>query len=371
MPPLSLMIKPVSGACNMRCAYCFYEDVSSHRAQKSHGSMSLDLLETLVRRAFSYADERVLFAFQGGEPTLAGAAFYRELIRLQRKYNSRGIAVFNSLQTNGYQLEDELIDLFAREKFLIGVSLDGTEALHDQYRVDQKKEGTYDCVKRTINRLHERGVEINILCVVNGAVARNGVSVFRALAPYGFIQFIPCMDGLDGKPNAFSLTDIQYGDFLIDTFAEYAASIRGGRYVSVRNFDNWIGMLLGQPPESCAMAGRCGVYYLIEGDGGVYPCDFYVLDEWKLGNVKDSSFARLDKSPVARRFLEMSYREAGECGKCEWKRLCHGGCRRDREPTIDGLLGLNRFCMSFRRFFDRSYADMLDIAEGIKRGKYR
>ena len=185
MPPLTVMIKPVSSACNMMCRYCFYADVSKHREQASMGRMSLATLENTVRRAFAYADETVSFNFQGGEPTLAGPGFYEALIDFQKKYNSRGIRVQNAIQTNGYALDDRLLELLQRERFLVGVSFDGTPEIHDRLRLDRKGEGSSAAVERTIERLQERGIEFNILCVVNAYVAEHGPLILTDTARDG------------------------------------------------------------------------------------------------------------------------------------------------------------------------------------------
>ena len=143
MPALSIMVKPVSGACNMRCKYCFYTDVMENRETPCFPRMTLETLETLVRRAIRHADGPISFAFQGGEPTLAGLDFYRALVEFERRYNTRGLPIDNSLQTNGYALSDEMIEFFAREHFLLGVSLDGDALAHDLMRVDQGGNPTF------------------------------------------------------------------------------------------------------------------------------------------------------------------------------------------------------------------------------------
>lgn len=375
MPPLSLMIKPVSSMCNMRCKYCFYADVTSHRETKSYGVMSTDTLDKLVRRAFTYAEGSVNFAFQGGEPTLAGIDFFRRFVELERRYNSRHIQVNNSIQTNAFELSDELIELFRQHRFLVGVSLDGPAQIHDLMRIDARGAGTYATVTRNIDRLRTAGVEYNILCVVNGYIARAPREVWRALAPHTYLQFIPCLDGFDGQTQDYSLNAADYLGFLKTTFDLYYEAYFHRKYVSVRTFDNYIGILLGQTPENCAMQGRCGVYYLIEGDGGVYPCDFYVLDRWRMGNINASSFHALSRSPIADEFRAQSHYTSPECAGCKWAGLCRGGCKRDREPMIpvtDAVTGevrmrpgLNRFCEAFKEFFEYSYPRMEEIARDI------
>lgn len=370
MPPLTIMIKPVSSGCNMRCRYCFYTDVAEHRQQYSMGRMSEETLETLVRRAMRYAEGSVSFAFQGGEPTLAGAEFYRQFVSYTKKYNSKGLRVDKAIQSNGFDISDELMDIFAEENFLVGISMDGTELLHDKMRIDTAGQGSYQRVKATAERLRAKGVEFNILCVVNEYVARQAEEVFDALAPYGFIQFIPCLDELDGRKRDWSLSQCSYTDFLKKTFDRYYAAYKKGRPVSVRNFDNYIGIILGLKPENCGMSGRCAQYYLVEADGSVYPCDFYVLDQWRMGNVREDSFFTLAKSPVAERFRQDSLHVDNKCRGCRWYPLCRGGCRREREPFADGLPVLNKWCSCYAAFFEYSFSRMREMAENIaKSGK--
>lgn len=367
MPPLTLMVKPASGLCNLRCTYCFYADVTARRETASYGLMTPQTLEKLLRRAFAYADGQVSIAFQGGEPTLAGKDFYRRLLALERRYNSRGLKVSNAIQTNGLEIDDEWVDIFRRGGFLVGVSVDGTPALHDACRVDPAGRPTYRRVMENLRLLRRAGVDYNILCVVNQGVASHPREVFENLMPHGYLQFIPCLDPLDGSRGPHSLDSAAYGRFLIETFDLYEKAWRQGRPVSVRHFDNWVGMLLGQPPENCAMAGRCGNYYLIEADGGVYPCDFYVLDGWRMGNINETSFFSLEKSPVGQAFRQASWALPDPCPACPWLSLCRGGCRREREPFQQGAPSLNRLCAGHRLFFEAREPRLRALAHYIAR----
>jgi len=361
-----MMIKPVSSTCNMRCRYCFYADVSASRAVKSYGVMSRETAENLVRRAFAYADGSVSFAFQGGEPTLAGVGFYRDFLALARRYNTRGLRVSYALQTNGYELSDELCDFFAENRFLLGVSLDGTREIHDALRVDAQGRGTYDRVTGNIERLRRHGVDYNILCVVTEPVARQARTCWDSLSPHRYLQFIPCIDDFGGAKQPFSLTAEAYGRFLIETFDAYEAAFRAGRPVSERRLDNYMMLLLGQMPEHCGMAGQCGLYFLAEADGGVYPCDFYVLDEWRLGCVDKAGLRRMACGERAQAFRRLSLKRPQRCAGCRYFGLCRGGCRRDREPWTDGEPAENRFCESYRMFFDTRLAQMEALARKIE-----
>jgi len=363
MPPITVMIKPVSGACNMRCRYCFYADEMNHRKSSVYSRMTNELLDVLVRRVIRSADASVHFVFQGGEPTLIGLPFFEDLVRLQRKYNMRGLKISNAVQTNGYDLSDEMIAFFAKEQFLIGVSLDGTDETHNLLRPDAKGLPTSAVVRKTIERLHAAGVSVNILCVVNSEVAKHPKEVFSALAPYEYLQFIACLDGLDGEKRDYSLSCEAYLAFLKATFDCYHQAYLDGHPVSVRNFDNWVAMLMGMPPENCAMVGHCGPSLVIESDGSVYPCDFYALDHWKLGSISQDSLKRMLGSDREKAFLEESLPVPDACRACRWYRLCRNGCKRERDPET----GVNRWCSVHAAFLEYAYPRMKKMAEQLKK----
>lgn len=362
MPPITMLIKPASSLCNMRCRYCFYADVVENRQVKSYGIMDDQTLEILVRKALDYAEGICSFGFQGGEPTLAGLDFYQKLVTLQRKYNVKNVPIHNAIQTNGYAITPEFARFLADHRFLVGLSMDGPQELHDRLRVDAKGQGTYEHVRKTAKLFDRYGVEYNILCVVNEYVASEPFAVFDALKRYRYLQFIPCLDGFDGQKQPYSLCPETYGTFLMRTFDRYYEAWKDGNYVSVRDFDNYVQRVAGYTPEQCGHSGVCSCYFLVEGDGGVYPCDFYVLDEWKIGDVHKDSFFRMMKSETAKRFVDLSRPRNAECLKCRWYALCRGGCRRNREPFVNGLPGKNTFCVSYQMFFDHAYERMVEMA---------
>lgn len=367
MPPLTIMIKPASSLCDLRCSYCFYADEASHRDQASYGIMNEETLEKLVRRAFAYGEGCIQFMFQGGEPTMAGKDFFRRFIRLTKKYGHSGnVRIVNAIQTNGYAIDQEWCDIFREGQFLVGVSLDGTKETHDACRISAAGKPTYDRIRNNIHLLEANRVEYNVLCVVNEYVARQPVKVFENLKGYRYLQFIPCLDGFDNKSMPFSLNSRTYGRFLIETFDLYEHFFYAKDPVSVRNFDNWIQMLLGNPPESCALSGRCGIYFVIEADGSVYPCDFYVLDQWRMGNINEHSFFRLEKSDVSAAFREESFTLPEACRNCRWIQLCRGGCKRDREPLVNGQSKGNRLCEGHKMFFEARYDRLKALAGSLQ-----
>ncbi len=372
MPPLSMMIKPASSACNMRCSYCFYADVTNHRDIVSYGVMKPEVMRRLIRRAFTYADQAISFAFQGGEPTLAGLEFFRSFVENVRQCNGRGLQVNYALQTNGTTLDDAFCSFLAEHHFLTGVSLDGTPEVHNAHRLDAAGNGTYDRVMHGIDLLKKHGADYNILCVVTSRTVQSAEVCWEHLRQHRYLQFIPCIQDFDAGPEQEPLTAEEYGRFLILTFDLYEKAIRQGRPVSERRFDNYMAMLLGQMPELCGMSGVCGMYFLVEADGSVYPCDFYALDDWKMGNVFTDTLKKMESSPASLSFRNASLALPEACPGCRWVQLCRGGCRRDREPFLStGAPGTNRFCESYRMFFDACYPRMRALAQDIADGRVR
>ena len=363
MKNVSLLIKPSSSLCNMRCKYCFYADEVANRNIKCYGKMSEAVLETLVKRAFESAENSVTFSFQGGEPTLVGLDFYKSLISFQKKYAKRELVVQNCLQTNGYIIDDEWAKFLAENRFLVGLSMDGTKEIHDSLRKDSNGFGSYEKVQNAVRCFQKYGVEFNVLCVVTKQVALCAEEVYDELKKYGYIQFIPCLDGLDGEKRDYSLTPTLYGKFLVKVFERYYADFMNARPVSVRNFDNYVSMILGHQPENCAMRGVCTPSFTIEGDGSVYPCDFYVLDEWKMGNVRENSLEEMLESEVAKRFVQESKNRDENCLKCKYFCLCRGGCKRE---WIENKPLKTAHCKAYYEFFDASIDKMIYMAKQIQ-----
>ncbi|MBQ8610200.1 MAG: anaerobic sulfatase maturase [Oscillospiraceae bacterium] len=368
MPPIHLLIKPASGSCNMRCRYCFYTDEMSRRETASYGRMSLEVLEAVVRRALEYAEGSVTFAFQGGEPTLIGLDYYRRLVELCRQYNTKKLRIDLALQTNGLLIDEEWAEFLAKNRFLVGLSLDGPAEIHDANRVDAAGKGTHARVMAAARLMSRYGVEFNILTVVTSQTARSGRKVWSFFDKNGFTwrQCIPCLDPLDGAAAPWTLTADRYADFLKTTFDAWYAGFAAGKPVSERSFDNWVGMLAGRPPESCGMGGVCSRQYVLEADGSVYPCDFYVLDELRLGNLAQDSFETIEKKREELGFIAASQHIREECRSCRWGYLCRGGCRRHREPFADGLPGLNRFCEAYKQFFPYAIERMQRLAARLR-----
>lgn len=354
MPAINVLIKPASSNCNLNCKYCFYYDVVERRQEKNYGMMSYDTLDTIVKRVFEYAEHFAGFAFQGGEPTLAGIEFYKELIELQKKYNIKKIKVVNSIQTNGTLLDESWVKFFSDNNFLVGLSLDGYKEIHDMNRLDKDGIETHKRVEKAVDLLNKYRVQYNILCVVTKNITRHVDKVYKYYWKKGFkyIQFIPCLNKLEeNETGSYKLSANDYGEFLKKLFDLWYNDFINGKVISIRMFDNIVQILMGYAPEACDMSGHCSANIIVEADGSVYPCDFYAFDKWRMGNIKNNSIKDLINSNIATDFVEISKKLTDKCKKCDFAYVCKGGCRRHYEPIKDESMDKNYFCSSYKELY--------------------
>ena len=366
MPLHTILIKPVSGLCNMRCDYCFYCDEMEKREVASYGMMSEDTLKNIVKKAMRQARGEICFAFQGGEPTLRGLDFFQKVVELEARFNRGGVRVLNAIQTNGLGLDEEWCRFFRDNNFLVGVSVDGTAAIHDLYRMDAAGNPTYERIKKNIDMLEAYKVEYNILTVVTAPVAEHIREIYGEYKKNGwnYQQYIACLDPMGEEPGRreYSLSAEAYGRFLTVLFRMWDKDWRRGKAPYIRQFENYIGMLMGYPPEACEQRGVCSVQCVAEADGSAYPCDFYVLDKYRLGDYNSESIQELLGTENAADFVKESRKLCEDCHNCEWYSLCRGGCRRHRVKDKESGLYKNYFCESYKAFFGQCGGRMKEIA---------
>lgn len=359
MPPSeqqrSLLIKPASGDCNLHCQYCFYHDRPTDPYRQEHRRrMSPEVLDALIRQGMRLNRSNATFGWQGGEPTLCGLDFFRRVVELQQKYGSPGQAVSNGLQTNGLLLTPVWAEFLREYHFLLGVSLDGPAEYHDHYRTYPSGKPTHQRVLDALHMLSEHQVEFNILTVVNRINADHGVEVYDYLVSEGFtfLQFIPCVevDPQTGRVTEFSVTPEQFGDFLCAVFDRWYND--GDPQVSVRDFEATLAVYLGQEAPLCCYQERCGGYLVVEHNGDVYPCDFFVREDLYVGNVLETPLEELFASDVVRRFAAAKAAPRPECAQCVWTGLCNQGC-----PRFVNVEGNRRhyLCAAYQRFFTHSH----------------
>ena len=372
MPPISLLVKPASGSCNMRCRYCFYTDETENRTVPSMGVMSIETMKTMVDKALTFADGDCSFAFQGGEPSLAGLPFFRALTDYVKDHpNPKKVRVHYSFQTNGYNLNEDWAKWFVENQVLVGISLDGPKEIHDRYRVDHAGKGTYQKVMSSIQLFNKYHVDYNILTVVTSATSRHGQQVYNFFKKndFRYQQYIECLDPIGEIQGGYeySLTPERYEEFLKTTFDSWYLDMKSGRYVYNRYFENLMMIIARQGAESCNMRGVCGAQWVIEADGSVYPCDFYALDEWYLGNINQDSFETMEQQRQTLGFIEWSKQIPEDCKNCRYFGLCRNGCRRNREPVTSTSTQKNYFCSAYKNFIEYAYPRLAEIYQMLVR----
>lgn len=347
----------------MRCAYCFYRDVADHREHAVRAPMDLSTARAIVDRAFGLGpDAHVSFAFQGGEPTLAGLEFFRSFVAYARE-RRESQQVSYALQTNGLTITRDWADFFRENGFLVGVSVDAYRELHDSLRNDASLGPTHARVMSSIRTLREAGVEFNVLTVLSAQLARHPQKVFRFLRREGidYVQFIPCLEGLEGEGAGYALNPRAFYSFYRTFFDLWLADARSGRLLSVGLFDNVMQLSLGQYPQACGMLGRCAPQFVVESNGDVYPCDFFALDEYRCGNVREDSLEAMATCEAMRRFLAEPRRECSDCADCPFEGMCHRNCKRLNAAYYD-----EGYC-GYRAFLEHAYAPLSQVARALAR----
>lgn len=332
MGQYSVMIKPASSLCNLRCKYCFYADVSNLRDVASYGMMDEATTERLLQsleRSLVPGDQLVL-AFQGGEPTLAGLPYFEKLVAAIARWDS-GIRVRYALQTNAVLLDGPWCRFLKDHDFLVGVSFDLLRDCHDAARVDAAGNATGKTVERAIALLEEYQVAYNVLCTLTNAVARHPQQVWKRLLQLDLrhVQFTPCLDALQTPgASAYALTPKRFASFYSQLFSYWYADYRAGKYRSIKLFDDVVCQLAFGAFGACGMGGSCQPQLVVEADGSAYPCDFYCLDQYRLGSLLDTDLHALLASPVMEAFLHRAHQAPALCQSCELLALCGGGCKR-------------------------------------------
>ena len=354
-PPItSLLIKPASAVCNLDCSYCFYldRDADPYKALPAR-RMTLETLERLVDTYLFYSYPNSIFAFQGGEPTLAGLPFFEKLVQLQQRLGRNGQSVSNAMQTNAMLLDRNWCDLFRSYNWLLGVSLDGPQEVHDLYRFNKEGRGTWKRVMESVELLKKERVEFNILCVLSQANVGKPKELYRFFRSLGIdnVQYIPLAEfDAEGNPMPFTITAEQYGRFLCETFDVWWPERRRMR---IRFFDNIAEALAGQKPGTCTMHETCDSYVVVEYNGDVYPCDFFVEGSWKLGNIELDSWPEIARRTKRYSFASKKTLAHPECQVCEYQSICHGGCPKFRHGPHRRFEDLDYFCQAYKMIYAR------------------
>jgi uncharacterized protein len=396
-PGFHLLAKPSGSTCNIDCTYCFFLSKDALYPNEKH-RMSAATLEAYIRQLLeSHRAPEVTVAWQGGEPTLMKPEFFRHSVELVEKYRRPGQIVKHTFQTNGILLDDEWCTFFKEHDFLVGLSVDGPRELHDTYRLDRRKRGTFDRVMQGWRQLRKHGVEFNILCTVNAANQKHGRDVYRFFRDElgaKWVQFIPIVEratqetlaianqgwsepSSGGKRLLYTQTGNlvtertvgarQYGQFLIDVFEEWVRRDVGEVYVQL--FDVTLEAFFGRH-LLCIHAPTCGYGPALEYNGDLYSCDHFVEPRFKLGNIHKTHMLTLVASPEQRKFGE-DKRDTltAQCRSCRVRNWCNGGCPKDRFAlSRDGEPGQNYLCAGLELFFMHTGPTFSTMAKLIQRG---
>ena len=393
-----MLAKPTGAICNLDCKYCFF--LSKEMLYPgSRFRMADELLEQYIRQLMeAHAAPEVTVAWQGGEPTLMGLEFFRRSVALAEKYRRPEQRVLHTIQTNGTRLDDEWCAFFKQHNFLVGLSIDGPQAMHDAYRVDKGGRGTFDQVVEAWRRLQQHQVDANILCTLHAANADHPLEVYRFFRDElgaEFIQFIPIIEraspemlpladqGWSARPGGNrplylqtgalvtgrSVQAEQYGRFLTAIFDEWVRRDVGKVFVQM--FDVTLGSFVGQH-SLCIFAPTCGDALAMEHNGDLYSCDHFVEPEFRLGNILETHMIELVASDQQRGFGRHKRESLPRyCQECPVRFACHGGCPKDRFiSTPDGEPGLNYLCAGYKLFFQHVQEPMKIMAELLRQGRY-
>lgn len=351
----TILVKPAGPDCNMACTYCFYLKKKALFHGPPLHRMSEKILEELIRQGMHQAGRQVNFTWQGGEPLLMGLPFFRKAIEFQMRYGA-GQVVGNGLQTNGLLIDDEWVDFLRSYHWLVGVSLDGPRHVHDRYRRTAGGGSSWETVVKNAEKMLGAGVAVNALTVVTDYSVRFAGEIYAFHKDLGLnhMQFIPCVEiGTSGMHPA-SVPPADYGSFLCSLFDLWTGHFSNGLpTTSVRFFDSLFHGYVGLEPPECSLYKECGTYVVVEHNGDVYACDFFVEPGWRLGNLGDRAIIDLLNGDRQAAFGRQKTHLPDACGPCQWLRQCRGGCTKDR-LTGPGGATTHYLCDAFKTFFEYS-----------------
>lgn len=374
------LVKPVGSACNLGCAYCYYLD-KAVIYDRHEPVMDEELLELYIKQYIEAVEVPVVtFCWHGGEPLVAGIDFYRKALELQEKHRG-GKQIENTLQTNGILVNDEWCELFHDHHFLVGLSLDGPQDIHDAFRRDKGGRPTFDRVLHAAQLMAMHGVDFNILCTVNARSAGRGAEVYRFLRNITpFLQFLPVLEYVDANgrivspgtegalPTSYSIQSEEFGKFICDVYDEWVCTDVGRIYIQL--FDNTLAQWCGIASSLCSFNETCGDGLVVEHNGDVYSCDHFVYPQYRLGNIRELSLKELYQKPERFRFGAAKYSQLpGVCRHCRWLFLCHGECPKHRFATTNkGEDGLSSLCKGYKQFFSHTENDMKVMRGFLEKG---
>jgi len=369
-PLNSILVKPAGPDCNMACRYCFYSAKSSLFPGTKRHRMSEDTLTEVIRQVMTQSEETLGIAWQGGEPTLMGLPFFQKAVDLIYRFG-KDQTVGNGLQTNGFLIDKEWSKFLRKYNFLVGLSIDGPEHIHDHYRLTREGGKTWSLVTDRAKLMLDQGVSVNALGVVTDYSAGFPEEIYKFYKDLGlnYMQFIPCVE-IDpmnpGRLLPFSVSADKYGSFLCALFDLWLSDfVDGAQTTSIRFFDSLFYRYVGLTPPECTLLDECGNYLVIEHNGDVYPCDFFVDPQWRLGDIKEGLLKDMLNSKKQAAFGAMKTILSDNCKACKWLDYCRGGCVKDRAKDIS-YNGINHLCDAYKMLFEHANPRLTELASAWK-----
>jgi uncharacterized protein len=374
MKPFSLLVKPASADCNLRCKYCFYLDRGELYPDSPRHRMSDAVLEKMLSSYLATEQPQHSIGWQGGEPTLMGLDFFKKVTDLQQRYGRPGGAISNGLQTNTTLIDDDWARHLAQYNFLVGVSVDGPPEVHDKYRTFINGRGAHADVMKGIECLKRHRVEYNILTLVSQSNVNRPVETYRYLRDdlgVKFHQYIECVEfEPDGSLQPFAITGKAWGDYLCAVYDEWIQS--GDTHsVSIRLFDSILTLMVDGYANVCSLGRDCRQYLVVEHNGDVYPCDFYVRPDLKLGNIMDNSWEELLNSPNYAQFGARKREWNEKCAECEYLKYCSGCCPKNRPDKGSDPTQLSALCDGWMQFYEHALPSFEKLADGVRQDRIR
>jgi len=363
IPLTALLIKPAGPDCNLACEYCFYLEKADLFQETRRHRMTDRILKETLKQALSQCGQGISLSWQGGEPTLMGLDFYKQSIKHEKAFG-RGKTVNNALQTNGVLLNTKWAKFLKKYNFLVGLSIDGPKHIHDRYRQSPKGKGSWNTVHAKIKKLIHQGVSVNAMtCLSDYSVQYPDVIYqFHKISGLNYMQFIPIVEwDAQGAMAPFSVSADQYGKFMCRIFDLWLQDFkRGNPTTSIRLFESLFFNCLRHTSPQCTFQDQCGQYLVVEHNGDVYPCDFYVDRKWKLGNVMTHDLTAMLNSEKQATFRRMKT-APDACEACQYRDFCHGGCTKHR--GFGGQPGKKTFfCTAYMRIFDHALPRLKTMA---------
>lgn len=367
--PFQIFVKPAGPVCNLACGYCYYLDRKSLYPSDGSFRMNEQILENyIIQHIEASCESTIMFSWHGGEPMLAGIGFFREAMRLQKKYRPQGAVIINGIQTNATLIDDEWCRLFADEHFIVGISLDGPEPYHGSFRKDAGGRSSFGNAVKGLELLKKYRISHEILCVVSSSNSLFPLEVYRFFRNLGaeFITFLPLVIKGPGTKSLVTDNSVkpgEFGDFLVAVFDEWLEHDIGS--IKVQIFEEALRTAFGQDHTLCIFKETCGRVPVIEHNGDFYSCDHFVDHSHLVGNIREGKLEEFMESERQIVFGKEKYTTLpGYCRKCEVLKMCNGECPKNRFIlTPDGEEGLNYLCEGYRKFFNHCRPFIQSVAE--------